>query len=158
VVATLAEALASVAPVVGINSHMGSRLTGDEAAMRRFARGLGATGPDLFFVDSRTTPRSVAGRVLRASGIRVLERDVFLDHVPRPAAVRRQLERLLAVARRRGHALGIGHPHRATLDVLRAFSPARAGVKLVPVSALLALDGGTATECAAGVRITAPAW
>lgn len=155
--ATLTDALASVAPVVGINNHMGSRLTRDPDAMRRLARGLAVAAPGLFFLDSRTTPRSVAARVLGAAGIRVLERDVFLDHVPRPAAVARQLGRLVALARRRGVALGIAHPHRATLEVLRDFSPGRAGVKLVPVSAMLASGDGR-DPCGGGADLRDRAW
>jgi polysaccharide deacetylase 2 family uncharacterized protein YibQ len=134
---TLAAALASVAPVVGINNHMGSRLTREPRAMRRLALSLGRAAPRLFFVDSRTTPRTVAADVLRKAGIPVLERDVFLDHLRNPSAIRRQLERLVRLAHRRGSALGIGHPYRETLSVLRGFRPGAAGVRLVPVSALV---------------------
>ncbi len=134
--ATLAAALASVAPVVGINNHMGSRLTREPRAMRRLALSLGQAAPRLFFVDSRTTPRTVAASVLRKAGIPVLERDVFLDHVRHPTAIRQQLERLVRLAHRRGSALGIGHPYRETLSVLRGFRPGAAGVRLVPASAL----------------------
>ncbi|MCH9000568.1 MAG: divergent polysaccharide deacetylase family protein, partial [Proteobacteria bacterium] len=55
------------------------------------------------------------------------------------AAIARQLARLEAVALRRGSAIGIGHPHRATLDVLARWLPAaRArGFAIVPVSAIV---------------------
>jgi polysaccharide deacetylase 2 family uncharacterized protein YibQ len=143
--ATLIAALASVAPVVGINNHMGSRLTREPRAMRRLALSLDHAAPDLFFVDSRTTPRTVAARILRKAGIPVLERDVFLDHVRNPSAIRRQLERLVRLAHRHGSALGIGHPYRETLSVLRGFRPAAAGIRLVPVSALVGDDEGLRT-------------
>ena len=133
---TLAAALDSVGAVVGVNNHMGSRLTREPRAMRRFALSLGRTAPRLFFIDSRTTPRTVAASVLRKAGIPVLERDIFLDHVRRPAAIRQQLERLVRLAHRRGSALAIGHPHRETLSVLRGFRPGAAGVRLVPASSL----------------------
>lgn len=150
IVATLADALASVGPVVGVNNHMGSRLTREAGAMRRFARSFDLAARGLFFVDSRTTPRTVAARELRAAGIAVLERDVFIDHVPRPAAIQSQLGRLVTLARRRGAALGIAHPHRATLAALRGFSPGRSGVTLVPVSRLLAADAGRRADVRAG--------
>lgn len=134
--ATLAAGLASVGPVVGINNHMGSRLTREPRAMQRLALSLGRAAPHLFFIDSRTTPRTVAASVLRRAGIPVLERDVFLDHVRNPSAIRRQLELLVRVAHRRGSALGIGHPYRETLSVLRGFRPGAAGVRLVPASSL----------------------
>jgi len=134
--ATLAAALANVPAVVGLNNHMGSRLTAETAAMRALAAGV-ARRPGLFFVDSRTTARTVAATAMRGHGVPTLERDVFLDNVPREAAIRRQLAALVARARHQGHALGIGHPQRATLTVLRAWRPADDGVRLVPVSRLL---------------------
>lgn len=153
--ATLAAALASVAPVVGINNHMGSRLTREPHAMRRLALSLAHAAPHLFFVDSRTTPRTVAASTLRKAGIPVLERDVFLDHVRNPSAIRQQLERLVRLAHRRGSALGIAHPYRETLSILRSFRPGAAGVRLVPVSALMSDDeiaaplrtAGTGSAC-----------
>lgn len=151
--ATLEDALASVAPVVGINNHMGSRLTREPRAMRRLALSLGHTAPQMFFVDSRTTPRTVAASVLRKAGIPVLERDVFLDHVRRPSAIRQQLERLVRLAHRRGSALGIGHPYRETLSVLRGFRPAAAGVRLVPISALPRGGGAAGTLQLAGAEV-----
>jgi hypothetical protein len=67
-------------------------------------------------------------------------RDVFLDNEWNDrAAIARQFAHLEAVARRRGSAIGIGHPHRATLDVLVRWLPeARArGFAIVPVSAIV---------------------
>lgn len=147
--ATLAAGLASVGPVVGINNHMGSRLTREPRAMRRLALSLGRAAPHLFFIDSRTTPRTVAASVLRSAGIPVLERDVFLDHERNPSTIRRQLELLVRLAHRRGSALGIGHPYRETLSVLRGFRPGAAGVRLVPASSLMAGAPSTPLRSAA---------
>ncbi len=74
------------------------------------------------------------------AGVGYAERDVFLDNAWNDrAAIADQLARLEAVALRRGSAVGIGHPHRATLDVLARWLPqARArGFAIVPVSAVV---------------------
>lgn len=151
IAATLEAALASLPTVIGVNNHMGSRLTADSRSMDSLAAGV-ARHRGLFYVDSRTTPRTVAARAMRALGVPTLERDVFLDNVLQPEAIRHQLATLVARARRQGHALGIAHPHRVTLAVLRAWEPTDAGVRLVPVSALFAPAAATqavaATPCA----------
>ena len=130
-------ALAAVPGAVGVNNHMGSVLTADERSMRAVLGVLARRG--LFFVDSRTSAASVAFRVARALDLPAAERQVFLDPDPRPQAIRFQFARLLNLARERGSAIAIGHPHPATLDVLREEIPAaRArGYELVPVSYLL---------------------
>ncbi len=68
-----------------------------------------------------------------------LRRDVFLDTDPAPAAIEAQWRRLLARARTRGTAVGIGHPYAATLALLERELPglAASGVVLVPLSSLL---------------------
>jgi polysaccharide deacetylase 2 family uncharacterized protein YibQ len=94
----------------------------------------------MFFVDSRTTPDSVAAAIARQSGVPALERDVFLDADPHPAAIAAQLARLEHLARRRGYALGIGHPHATTLSVLERWLPelAARGIRVVPLTTRLA--------------------
>ena len=68
-----------------------------------------------------------------------LKRDVFLDSDPAPDAVAREFERLKALARERGLAVGIGHPYPATLDFLEREIPrlVEEGIELVPVRELI---------------------
>jgi polysaccharide deacetylase 2 family uncharacterized protein YibQ len=66
------------------------------------------------------------------------QRDVFLDHDQEPEAIRKQVRRLLKIARSHGEALGIGHPYNATQEVLLEMSPAiKAAADLVPASSLV---------------------
>lgn len=136
---TLARALASVPHVRGINNHMGSLLTRHPGHMDWLMQGL-AAGPDLFFVDSRTTAQTVAFRMAEERRLPYIERDVFLDSETGSSEyVRGQYERLVARARSQGFALAIGHPYPETLEVLErelAALEAR-GIRLVPVSALI---------------------
>lgn len=99
----------------GMNNHMGSRATADRRVMSTVLRAL----PEgMYFVDSRTGDRSVAEKMAREMSIRTVARHVFLDDIRTPAAVRQQLAVLAEMAGERGYAVGIGHPHQVTLDVL----------------------------------------
>ncbi len=132
---------------VGVNNHMGSRFTASPRAMAAVMGALKSRG--LLFLDSLTSPASVGAAMARRAGVAYAERDVFLDNESSDrAAIARQLERLEAVALRRGSAIGIGHPHRATLDVLARWLPeARArGFAIVPVSAIVRQRLGIARQ------------
>ena len=106
----------------GINNHMGSRATADAPTMRALAAVLERRG--LFFLDSVTTPRSVAHGAARARGVWSLRNDLFLDtETEAMETVAARLEQLAAVARKRGLAVGIAHPRPYTLAALQALLP-----------------------------------
>lgn len=137
-------ALRAVPGVVGVNNHMGSRLSEDERALTPVLRVLAERG--LFFLDSRTSAESLGYRTARSLGLPAAERNVFLDRDPGPEAIRTQFHRLLDLSRTRGAAVAIGHPLPSTLQVLSEEVPrARAeGFEFVPVSDLLDRDGAEA--------------
>lgn len=120
--AILSADLASIPHVSGVNNHMGSLLTMQTQPMDQVMRVLRERG-GLFFVDSRTHPRSVAARSAQVHRLPYLSRDVFLDNEQNVAAIERQFEELLRIAKRRGHAVAIGHPYPETLDVLERWLP-----------------------------------
>ncbi len=133
-------AIEAVPGAVGVNNHMGSRLTADPTAMHAVLGVVAERG--LFFVDSRTTAESVAEEVARELGVPNAARDVFLDAEIDTPSIAAELDRLLDLARARGAAIAIAHPHRATLELLERELPrlkAR-GFELVPVSYLLERD------------------
>ncbi|MDR7400923.1 MAG: divergent polysaccharide deacetylase family protein [Armatimonadota bacterium] len=134
---TVAANLAQVPGAVGINNHMGSRGTADPRVMRAILAVARSRG--LFFVDSVTSPRSVAARVAQEMGVPAASRAVFLDTDDDPDAIRAQLRRLISMARARGEAVAIGHVTRPTARVLQQMLPEfdREGIVLVPVSALV---------------------
>ncbi|OOG21037.1 hypothetical protein B1C78_16675 [Thioalkalivibrio denitrificans] len=136
---TFVTALESVPHARGVNNHMGSLLTAHVQHMEWFMAEL-ATRGELYFVDSRTTTQTVAQRAALAHELPATRRDVFLDTIPDDEAyVEEQWDRLLALARQRGHALAIGHPYAATLSVLerRLAEMPETGVELVSVSEYL---------------------
>ncbi|MCQ6263461.1 divergent polysaccharide deacetylase family protein [Alcanivorax sp. MM125-6] len=122
----------------GLNNHMGSALTAKAAPMTRLMDQLRRR--HLFFVDSRTNAATLAERSARRAGLPAGRRDVFLDNRRDLAHINEQFNQLLRLARRRGHAIAIGHPYPETLDYLRQVLPLmeQAGVEVVPVSRLLA--------------------
>lgn len=122
---------------VGGNNHMGSRFTENRSVMAPVLDVLKEEG--LFFVDSRTSGRSVAYAMAREAGLPTAARDVFLDNVQQVAAVRAEIRKLATLAGKQGKAVGICHPYPETLEALRLEAPSlrEAGISMVPVSALL---------------------
>jgi uncharacterized protein len=125
--------LQSVPYSVGINNHMGSRATQDPQLMKEVMGYLKGRG--LFFLDSRTTAKTVAYQVARESGVPAAEREVFLDDVEKPGAIMKQLDELVIRAKGEGVSVGIGHLRPATLDTLARRLPElqAQGVRLIPL-------------------------
>ncbi|TXH34704.1 MAG: divergent polysaccharide deacetylase family protein [Rhodospirillaceae bacterium] len=127
---------------IGINNHMGSRFTQDDAGMRIVMEELRARG--LLFLDSKTIANSVGDKLAREMGVAHVARDVFLDDDMSPAAVARQLAITERVARKQGYAIAIGHPHPATIAVLKKWlvEAKQRGFVLVPLSAIARRENG----------------
>lgn len=135
--AALRAALDRVPGAVGVNNHMGSRLTAERAAMDALMPELQARG--LFFLDSLTTAKSQGLAAATAAGVPALARDIFLDVDPAPGAVLAQLERAAKRARDRPTVI-IAHPSPTVVDVLREGLPRlhRHGIGVYPLGELLA--------------------
>lgn len=130
--------LRSVPHAVGINNHMGSMLTRSTPTMQLLMRTLKQMGT-LYFLDSRTDPRTVAQSAAQEVGLPNTRRDVFLDNQRDPVYIRAQLNRLLKLARERGSALAIGHPYPETLAVLQQELPKwrHLGIDIIPPSQVI---------------------
>ena len=132
--------LASIPHVQGVNNHMGSLMTRHPGAMAWLMQALKQRS-GLFFVDSYTHKDSVALQLAAENGLPSARRDVFLDHRAEPDAIRAEFERLVALAKREGSAVGIGHPYPETMEFLASTLPqleSEHGVRLVPITELLA--------------------
>lgn len=130
-------ALKSVPGAVGMSNHMGSLATEKEEIMDAVMFTLAKH--NLFFLDSLTTPRSVAYESARRAGIPALKRDVFLDNDNSPQYVLIQMKQLVSLAMRRGKAVGIGHLRETTLEGIKLALPylEEKGVEVVPLNELL---------------------
>lgn len=114
--AQFAESLARLPQAAGVNNHTGSLLTTQRLPMEWLMSNIAKRG--LYFLDSRTTPHTVAESTARDWAVPTIRRDVFLDHVRSNASLEAAFERSLKIARRQGHAVVIAHPHAMTLDFL----------------------------------------
>jgi polysaccharide deacetylase 2 family uncharacterized protein YibQ len=134
--ARLKSQLDSFPGLVGINNHMGSLVTADRALMALVMAELHRR--DLLFLDSRTTPKSVAADEAARAGVPHAVRDVFLDDPL--VTISQQLARVEQIARKRGVAVAIGHPHETTIAALRQWLPTleAKGFALVPISTVVA--------------------
>jgi polysaccharide deacetylase 2 family uncharacterized protein YibQ len=99
--------LDEIAPVAGLNNHQGSKITMDEKAMEAVLSLCRERG--IQFLDSRTTADTAAPGAAKRLGMKIGERDIFLDNVQERAAIADSLEAGLARAESRGRALMIGH-------------------------------------------------
>jgi hypothetical protein len=110
---------ASVPGAIGMNNHMGSRATADPALMEAVLDYLKRHG--LFFVDSRTTGRTVGPSIALKLGIPFLQRNVFIDDDRDEKAIDDAFTVAIREAQEQGAAVAIGHvQNRAVLDILRA--------------------------------------
>ena len=135
---TISDDVAAVPGAVGVNNHEGSSLTENHEAMKFLMAELKAR--DLLFLDSLTSSKSVAYATAKEFGLRAAKRDVFLDNESdNTEAISRQLDELARIAKEHGRAIGIGHPHPATIAALRKWlaTAAEQGIEIVPVSKLM---------------------
>jgi uncharacterized protein len=125
--------------VKGVNNHMGSQLTQNAEVMGWLMEYL--KDRKLYFIDSRTTAKTVALDQAKTHQLPSRKRDVFLDDIRSITHIRQQLEAAITIARQKGSAIAIGHPYPETLSVLSELASAtELQVKLVDVSALLELS------------------
>ena len=140
----LDAALVKVPYAAGINNHMGSRMTAQREPMAWLMGELQRR--HLFFVDSRTSAATVAAAEAQAHDVAHVSRDVFLDDVRTPEAIDAQLQQGIALARKQGSAVLIGHPYPQTLAVLESQIPRlkQLGIELVTLPQMIATRGNQA--------------
>ena len=116
---TINSHLDGIPGVRGVNNHMGSYFTERKDKMRVVLSELKRR--NLFYIDSRTTSKTVAFHMAKKVGVPVAKRSVFLDNDLSPKAIKFQIQRLIGIARHSGAAIGIGHPHKETLRILKDY-------------------------------------
>ncbi len=105
----------------GMNNHQGSKATEDDRLMTIVGTILKKNNK--YFIDSRTTAETVAENKMKAIGVPVSRRNIFLDNDSDPELIREQINKLARMAAQRGRAVGIGHGRRTTLEVLSVEIP-----------------------------------
>lgn len=133
----LSRDLEEVPYIKGVSNHMGSRMMEDPEKVRILLSELKRR--NLYFLDNRTTPRTVGLRVAKSIGLRAMERDLFIDHSLNEEDIRQKIESLIQFSLTHGKAIGIGHPYPSTLKSLKEMIPKmkEMGIELIPLSALM---------------------
>lgn len=131
---TFRVALKSVPNVIGVNNHMGSAFTVEENAMQTIMQEL--KRQNLFFIDSRTTIDTKAGKVAEAVGVAHASRHVFLDNHRSTVELLKQFTLAKTFAKRHGTVIIIAHPYPETLRFLALHLPklAEEGITLSSVA------------------------
>lgn len=117
-----------------INNHTGSKFTSDELAMNRLIYAL--KSQEINFIDSRTTAKTKAPKVMKNFGLNYVARDVFLDHAMDKASIKKAIKKAIKTAKLHGTAIAIGHPHANTLLALHESKKLFKDIDLVYINGL----------------------
>lgn len=131
------KAINSLPGVSGVNNHQGSKATADSATMTTVLQEL--RNQDLFFVDSRTSSKSVARDKAVVMGVPTARNDIFLDNSSDVQAIRKQIYKAMDIAEKNGSAIAICHarPNTAKAWSMYAEEIKNTGIELVPITDLL---------------------
>lgn len=134
---TADQAIRSIPGIIGVNNHQGSRATADKRVMSQVLSVVKEHG--LFFLDSRTTSKSVAIDVAGPLGIRTTSNDLFLDNNNEVDAIKQQIRTAANMALRYGAVTVIGHARLHTATAIKEMIPELEvkGIRLVFASELL---------------------
>lgn len=136
-------AIDDVPHAIGMNNHMGSRVTADERVMRIVLQVCKERG--LFFLDSRTSWKTVVPKVAKALGVPLLQNDVFLDDVNTRRHIARQISVVRKELAKRSSCVVIGHVGPTGLTTSGELKDAIPGLSMeatfVRLSELLPMPG-----------------
>lgn len=134
----LEKNIKAVPYVTGVSSHMGSKFTEDHDKMELMLGVLKERG--LFFLDSRTSKKSVGCILAKKMEVKTARRDLFIDNNHDQESVANQLQKIPPLAKKKGGRLVvIGHPYPSTISALKQHLPLlrEQGVTIVPLSELV---------------------
>lgn len=112
-----------------INNHTGSVYTNSYDAMHTLYRALRKEG--FVFIDSRTVGSSKVRKIAHAFGDAYVARDIFIDNIHTIPYIHGQLQKAVKMAKKKGYAIAIGHPHPITLQALASSNEILKDVELV---------------------------
>ena len=101
-----------------VNNHTGSVFTNNELSMSRLYDALRKEG--FVFVDSRTIGSSKVKKIAQGYGDAYVARDIFIDNQHDITYIHRQLQKAVKIAKKKGYAVAIGHPHKITMRALKS--------------------------------------
>ena len=139
---TVEEAIASVPFAVGMNHHMGSKVTEDERIMRIILEVCKEKG--LYYLDSKTARKSVIPKIATELSVPYLENDMFFDHIYSEQHIYKQASNLAKQLDNREHLIAIGHvgiTGDRVVSALKSYIPVyEKQAIIVPLSALIPIS------------------
>lgn len=134
--ATLTNSLDYLPYVQGINNHMGSALTEQIKPMQWVMEVLLKRG--LYFIDSRTSAKSIAESIAKKTGVPTLRRHIFLDNIKTEAAMTEQFNHAIQLTAKKKAVIIIAHPYPETLNFLQQkFNEQTDNIKLSTLSQII---------------------
>lgn len=100
-----------------INNHTGSKFTANKESVETLLSVLDDN--KIKFVDSRTTPDTKLNEIAKEQNRLILHRDIFIDNNLDANALNKQIKEGIKIAKKRGYAILIAHPHKETLRALK---------------------------------------
>jgi uncharacterized protein len=133
------EAIDSVPFAVGMNHHMGSKATANKRVMRIVLTVCRERG--LYYLDSKTTPKSVIPELAKEIGVPYLENELFFDDVYTSQHISKQAGLVAKRLKSDKEIIAIGHvgiTGNMMVDVLREYIPLYLDeAKAVPLSEVI---------------------
>lgn len=110
------KALEDVGYVPGFNNHMGSKFTSNRDKMEQLMELTKEKG--LYYIDSWTTPRSVAYDVAKEKKVKTYQSSVFLDNKKEIDYIKNRIKIAVEKTKEEGKLISIGHYHPATAQAI----------------------------------------
>ncbi|WP_082423270.1 divergent polysaccharide deacetylase family protein [Paenibacillus dakarensis] len=101
------KAIDQIPHAIGVNNHMGSKITGDKRIMSVILDVCKERG--LFFIDSKTNYHSITAALAAEKGMPSIWNDIFLDDVHTVKHVTKQLNLAAEYAEKNKSCITIGH-------------------------------------------------
>ena len=117
-----------------INNHTGSVYTNNYKAMSKLYKSLRKEG--FVFVDSRTIGSSKVRKIAHEFGDVYVARDIFIDNIHEISYIHNQLRKAVKMAKKKGYAIAIGHPHKITMEALASANEILKDVEIVYIDSI----------------------
>ena len=115
------EVLKEMPEAIGMNNHQGSKATANGKVMSVLGSVLKANNK--FFIDSRTTSKTVAEEIMRSIGVPTIRRHVFLDNDDSKDKISERIDEVARLAQKQGIAVAIRHAKPNTLKAIKDALP-----------------------------------
>ena len=116
-ISLLRKYLNSIRIAIGVNNHMGSSATENEELMNLIFKDIKKR--NLVFIDSRTSPKSIAYKIANENNLICSYNEGFLDPLDGTISLQMQMAELIKAAKQKKKIIVIAHPRKKTIKFLK---------------------------------------